>query len=627
MKSGTRLGHYEIGEPLGAGGMGEVYRARDTNLDREVAVKVLPEDFAADPERLARFEREAKLLGSLNHPNIATIHGFEESEGVRFIAMELVEGDSLAERIAATGIKVDEALEIARRIALAFEAAHQAGVIHRDLKPANVQVTSDGAVKVLDFGLAKAYETDGSGSGATQQLSESPTMMAATGTGVILGTAPYMSPEQVRGKPLDKRTDIWAFGCVLYEMLTGNRAFDGETVGDTMAAILKEEPDWALLPATTPRAVRRLLGRCLAKEPKERLHDFADARINIVNAIESPDDDLSLGQLATAATASHWRLTAPIALAALVVGALVGRMILPQSASDAESPSAHLLLELESGLYLAGGHPLEESDFGVKRPTRTALAVSPDGQQLVYSASDGQEIRLYQRALNRPRATPILGTETGTSPFFSPDGEWVGFFALSDGSVDLKKVPIAGGEPRTLLPDAGFPRGASWGADENIIFSSTSDGGRLSLYRVPASGGSKELLADPDALGERGYVQPHLLPGADTLLFTVLGGRIEDNEIVAQRLDNGERKTLVTDGFDARYVPTGHIVFARSGALMAVAFDPESLDISGDPVVAIEEVNHAIYAWNGGLRTGAAQVAISNAGALSMRRAACTRRI
>ena len=536
MESGTKLGHYEILGPLGAGGMGEVYRARDTNLDREVAIKVLPEDFASDPERLARFEREAKLLGSLNHPNIATIHGFDESDGVRFIAMELVEGDSLAERIGAAGrIPVDEALEIGRRIALAFEAAHQAGVVHRDLKPANVQVTVDGRVKVLDFGLAKVYETDGAASGATQQLSQSPTMMAATGTGMILGTAPYMSPEQVRGKPLDKRTDIWAFGCVLYEMLAGKRAFDGETVGDTMAAILKEEPEWALLPANTPRALRRLLDRCLAKAPDERLHDIADARINIVKAIESPDEDLSLGPVSAAATASHWRLTAPIALAALVVGALVGRMILPPSVSDAESPSTRLLLELETGLYLTGGHGLEESNFGVQRPSRTALAVSPDGQQLVYSATDGQERRLYHRALNRQRATPMLGTEGGTSPFFSPDGEWVGFFATADGSVDLKKVPVTGGEPRTLLPDTGRPRGASWGTDETIVFSSTSGVlERPRLFRVPASGGSKEVLADPDrASGELGYVQPHFLPGADTLLFTVVRSRIEDNQIVA----------------------------------------------------------------------------------------------
>ena len=294
---GKTLGHYEILAPLGEGGMGQVYRARDTTLDRDVAIKVLPEDFASDAGRLARFEREAKLLASLSHPNIATIFGFEESDGVRFIAMELVEGQSLAERIQASGrIEVDEALEIARRIALALEAAHEAGVIHRDLKPANVQVAPDGTVKVLDFGLAKAYEAEGSE--PSSDLSHSPTMMAATGTGVIMGTAPYMSPEQARGKLVDKRSDIWSFGCVLYEMLAGKRAFDGRTVSDTMASILKEEPDWTALPETTSAIIQLLLRQCLEKDADRRLHDIADARIGIVNTIADPERGISLCWLA-----------------------------------------------------------------------------------------------------------------------------------------------------------------------------------------------------------------------------------------------------------------------------------------------------------------------------------------
>ncbi len=320
MEPGTKLGHYEILSPLGEGGMGQVYRARDTTLDRDVAIKVLSEDFASDANRLARFEREAKLLASLNHPNIATIFGFEESDGVLFIAMELVEGDSLAERIAASGrIEIDEALEIARRIALALEAAHEAGVIHRDLKPANVQVSPDGTVKVLDFGLAKAYEVEGSD--PSSDLSHSPTMMAATGTGVIMGTAPYMSPEQARGTPVDKRSDIWAFGCVLYEMLAGKRAFGGETVSDTMAAILRAEPDWASLPGTTPRALRRLLDRCLTKEPRDRLHDIADARIEIVMAIADPDGGITVKDGSGEAMKPSWRQAIPTPVAAgLCVG-------------------------------------------------------------------------------------------------------------------------------------------------------------------------------------------------------------------------------------------------------------------------------------------------------------------
>ena len=410
MEPGTRLGHYEIVSPLGAGGMGEVYRTRDTTLDREVAIKVLPEDFASDPARLARFEREAKLLASLNHPNIATIHGFDASGGVRFIAMELVEGDSLAERIAATGrIEVDEALQIARRIALALEAAHEAGVIHRDLKPANVQVASDGkgTVKVLDFGLAKAHDMEGKPS---SESSQSPTMMAATQAGVILGTAPYMSPEQARGVAVDRRSDIWAFGCVLYEMLTGTRAFDGDTVSDTMAAVLKEEPDWKSVAGVAPRAVLRLLRRCLAKDPRQRLHRIADARIELDEAIASPEES------AESMVEGD--------LEGVVVGALGIEKASPAErvawlAGGAVAGTALIFLAL--WIVGQGEPPTSSRQLTLSFPNVAGVswpALSPSGDHVAFV---GEE-RLWVRRLDELTARELDGTDRASNPFWSPDG-------------------------------------------------------------------------------------------------------------------------------------------------------------------------------------------------------------
>ena len=370
MEIGTKLGHYEILDRLGAGGMGEVYRAKDTTLDRHVAIKVLPEDFADDAAHLARFEREAKLLASLNHPNIATIHGFDESDGVRFIAMELVEGDSLADRIQSKGrMDVDEALETARQIALALEAAHEAGVIHRDLKPANVQVAAAGAVKVLDFGLAKAHEPTGE---AAADLTMSPTVAAPTQMGVILGTAAYMSPEQARGKPLDKRTDIWSFGCVLYEMLTGRTAFVGETVTDVLAAIVKEEPDWSLVPTTTPALVSRLLQRCLRKSPADRLQHIGDARIEIVDVLNDPGGDISLHASSGEAATAAWRQVILVAGGAAAATALIVWILMREVPQPPKSP-----MRLEARLAEVGIGQ-EAEDF----------AVSPDGTHIAYIAQE-----------------------------------------------------------------------------------------------------------------------------------------------------------------------------------------------------------------------------------------------
>ncbi len=386
---GNKLGPYEITAPLGEGGMGQVYRAHDTTLDRDVAIKVLPEDFSDDANRLARFEREAKLLASLNHPNIATIFGFEESDGVRFIAMELVEGQSLAERIEASGrIEVDEALEIARRIALALEAAHEAGVIHRDLKPANVQVAPDGTVKVLDFGLAKAYEAEGSD--PSSDLSHSPTMMAATGTGVIMGTAPYMSPEQARGKPVDKRSDIWSFGCVLYEMLAGKRAFDGETVSDTMAAIIRAEPDWGAVPEATPAIVRHVMRRCLEKDPQRRLRDVGDARIELEDTQAQPPGDL-VPQAAT--KGRQIPAVVPWALAILLAVATLVLLVWQQRLTEPNVPVRRFAIELP-------WHAVPNwIDF--------ITALSPQGTHIAYNGRVHNQVDVYVRALDSLEAQPL----------------------------------------------------------------------------------------------------------------------------------------------------------------------------------------------------------------------------
>ena len=404
LSSGSRLGVYEIISPLGAGGMGEVYRARDTKLGREVAIKVLPESFVQDSERLARFEREAKLLAALNHPGIATLYGLEESNGSPFLVMELVEGETLSERIARGVIPIDEALHLFKQIADALEAAHDKGIIHRDLKPANIKITPEGNVKLLDFGLAKAFAVDESSS---DDASQSPTLTKGTALGAILGTASYMSPEQARGKTVDKRTDVWAFGCCLYEALTGRKAFEGETATDTISAVVRAEPAWDRLPANTPAAIRKLLLRSLTKERNERLADIADARLEIREALKTP-------QTATEVTASGRALLRSVGVAvaatALVVGVTVWSVMRPRP-----STPTRLVITLPDGQSL------------VERST-SPIALSPDGRRLVYAAATADGSELYLRELDSFQAAPIAGTEGGHTPFFSPDGNWIGFF-------------------------------------------------------------------------------------------------------------------------------------------------------------------------------------------------------
>ncbi len=564
MEPGTLLGHYEIMSPLGTGGMGQVYQARDTTLDRDVAIKVLAEDFADDAGRLARFEREAKLLASLNHPNIATIHGFDESDGVHFIAMELVEGQSLAERIEDSGrIEIDEALEIARRIALALEAAHEAGVIHRDLKPANVQVAPDETVKVLDFGLAKAYEADGTE--PSSDMSQSPTMMTATGTGVIMGTAPYMSPEQARGQPVDKRSDIWAFGCVLYEMLTGKRTFDGETAGDVLASIIRAEPDWTAVPKATPAIIQHVLRRCLEKNPSLRLHDIADARIEIVNTIADPDGSLTLVADSGEATRPSWRHYVPTPVAAGLGIALAAATFLAVSTSMRQVPTApEAAMRLEMRLTDDGLLPL-------------GVGLSPDGTQIAYVLGSGlAQTELYVRSFDELEGVRLV-SGSPHSPFFSPDGQWIGYFAGSE----LKKVPVTGSTPQTVVSSDVVPATGTWGADNTIIFGSIGGG----LFRVSADGGRPESLTRLDQ-GEAAHAFPQLLPDDKALLFTTVA---LDNSMATEVLDLETRtRRVVQLGGQGRYAPTRHLVYQDRGTLFAVPFDLGQLQVKGSPVPVVQ---------------------------------------
>jgi eukaryotic-like serine/threonine-protein kinase len=584
--TGRRLGVYQILDLLGAGGMGEVYRARDTRLGRDVAVKVLPRLFSADPERLTRFEREARLLASLNHPHIAAIYGVEETAGVHALVLELVEGPTLAERLQHGPLPMAEAMRIARQIADALEAAHERAVVHRDLKPQNIKVKPDGTVKVLDFGLAKAAMA------ATNDPDASPTSadpIDATRQGVILGTTRYMSPEQSRGHAVDKRTDIWAFGCVLYEMLTGRQSFAGDTISDALAAVLKQEPDWEALPGDTPPGIRSLLRRCLRKDPVDRLHDIADARIEIQEAIAEPPVVTPTGPQPRAARwtrVTPWLVAAgSVALAVLVV--LQGS----RRTGSLASSVTRLDLDLPPGVELVTVYP-------------PAVVLSPDGTRVAFVGVFRGLRQLYTRRLDQFETLPIRGTENANAVFMSPDGRALG---LITADLALKKVSLADGLVTTIEHDAEFSAGAAWGTDDRITFVRAG-----ALWQVPASGGPAKQLTTLDS-GKRELLHawPSIIAQGRILLFaSITGSSRGASHIEALSLATGQRRVIVESGTFPLYAPSGHLVFFRDGALLGAPFDVDRLEVTG-PVVRVLE-NLAV-----GTTMDAPLAALSNTGSLT----------
>jgi Tol biopolymer transport system component len=563
LAAGSRLGPYEILSPLGAGGMGEVWLARDGRLWREVAIKVLPAAFAADAERLARFRREAQVLAALNHPHIAAIHGLEESGGVEALVLELVPGETLAERLTKGPIPIEEALEIARQIADGLAAAHERGIVHRDLKPANVKITPEGKVKILDFGLAKALTGDIS----SPDVSTSPTVTAAaTQAGVVIGTASYMSPEQARGKSVDKRADVWAFGAVLYEMLTGRRAFAGETVSDTLAAVLRADIDWRALPAETPASVRRGLRLCLERDRDRRIHDITDARLEMdeTGPLETG------GAPAPASARPAWRAAVLFAAGALLAAAVTWLATRPKPPAP----------EPVRRFTLTGLHILIDG--------RQSIALSPDGRSLVYRGrgDDGFD-RLYLRSLDSTEAQPLPGTEQGALPFFSPDSEWVGFFA----GGNLRKVDLGSGSPQTLCRTGGGAAGGTWLSDGTIIFVGDPEAG---LQRVPAQGGTPEVLTKPDPkTGEGLVVTPWALPESRGVLVAMR--RANAFGIGVYSLERRELKPLPEEGFTPTYFD-GHILFQQGmgATLLAIPFDARRLEATGPPFPTVSSVGTRI---------------------------------
>ena len=593
MTPGTRIGPYEIESAIGAGGMGEVYRAKDTKLGRQVAIKSLPRGFAHDPERAARFEREAQVLAALNHAHIAAIYGLEESDGAQFLVLELVEGTTLAGLLEGTGgLGLKESLRLARQIIDALEAAHDKGIIHRDLKPANIAVTTDGQVKVLDFGLAK-YQP---GESSSLELANSPTIaFAPTQAGVILGTAAYMSPEQAKGRAADRRTDVWAFGCVLFEMLTGKRAFEGDDVSDLLAAVLRGEPDWNAFPAAVPQPIRTLIKRCLEKDRRLRIPDFSVVRFLLDEALAAP------APAATAAVAAppvaRWRAMLPWGVAAALGLTLLAMLALRFGGpSGTEAGAVSLSAELGADASMPLGMGAD-------------AVLSPDGGTLVFAAQPESEsraaIQLYVRRLNQLQATALAGTGGASSPFFSPDGQWIGFFAQGK----LKKVSVTGGAAVTLC-DAPSARGGDWGEDDTIVFqpSSLANG---PLQRVSSAGGTPQL-AVPMEQGEALQRWPQVLPGAKAVLFTSMpvgNTNFEDADVVVAPLGGGPRKVVQRGGFYGRYLASGHLAYMHQGTLFAVPFNVSRLETTGQPVPVIERM--ASNPQTGGVQFAAAAAGLA----------------
>jgi hypothetical protein len=575
LTSGEKIGVYEIIEPLGEGGMGEVYRARDGRLQRDVALKIIHADLTGtDP--LARFRREARVLGSLCHPNVANVYEFDELAEGAFIVMELVPGQTLAGRLAKGAMPIPEVRRVAGQVAAALETVHDKGIVHRDLKPANIKITDDGVVKVLDFGLAK-HAPDAPARGDLPTITSDDTR-----PGAVIGTAAYMSPEQARGWEVDKRTDVWAFGCIVYEMLTGARAFAATTHADTIAAVLEREVDFSKLPAATPPSITRLLRRCLARDPKRRLRDIGDAHLELEEAV----NERALDHAAHPNARQHtrWGKAAATFAAGLLIGAVALWLARPAPAANS---AVRFVMTLPSTAQLAG------LDF-------PSLAISPDGSHLAYVASRGSQTQLFVREMHGLESRPLPGTTNAVAPFFSPDGRWVAFFA----SGALKKVALSGGTPVTLC-EAPVGLGGSWNQDDEILFAATTGSG---ISQVSAFGGRPQRVSTLDeAKGEFSHRWPEWLPGAKTVLYTVgTVGSWNDAQIVAQSLATGQRTVVVQGGSNPRYLPSGHLLYVRNGAIMIVPFDADALAITGSATAALEGVMQS--------SDGAAQFSVSPRG-------------
>jgi serine/threonine-protein kinase len=567
---GKTLGRYEIFEPLGAGGMGEVYRARDTALKRDVAIKVLPQEFITDEESLARLEREAHLLASLNHPNIATIHSLEKAEGSCFLVLELVKGESLEQRLAKGALPVEKALDVGRQIAAALEAAHGEGVIHRDLKPANVLVTPEGRAKVLDFGIAKSMRVD-----AAVAATARATNLTVAGT--LVGTPSYMSPEQVRGEVVDKRADIWAFGCLLFETLTARSAFAKETMADTLAAIVDQDPEWSALPKEIPRQVRRLIKRCLRKDAQRRLRDVGDARIELEEALSEPLADVSVG--AHVPTASSSRLA--LGLGGVAAGLLIGLMLAFQfGAGGGLEDSARVGPPTAGEVRLADDAPIAYGVAAIGYDKRL-IDVSPQGEWLVYVGKAARGSMLYRKSLrDHEPARPLDGTEGAIYAFFSPDGETIGF--LTD--EQLKRISIGGDDLRTVT-NVRAADYAKWTEDDWIYFDQSGD----FLSRVKAS---RTADVENVPLSNAGGTVTDISTDGTMALYSVATSGISHDYSAVHLVDlaSGSDTVVLESAYGARFAPTGHLVFGRGGDLLAVRFDSETRKPLGEPMTVVRNV-------------------------------------
>jgi serine/threonine protein kinase len=579
IQPGGRLGHYEILSAIGKGGMGVVWKARDSKLHRDVAIKGLPEAFARDPDRLARLEREAKLLAALNHPNVAAIYGLEEFNGTRFLVLEFVEGETLADRLRHGPVSVAETLRLALQIAESLEAAHEKGIIHRDLKPANIKVTPQGRIKVLDFGLAKDLGSAPDGAPTESGL--------ATQAGVVMGTPSHMSPEQARGETVGRQADIWSFGVVLYDLLTGISPFGRNTTAETLAQVLGTQPDYSVLPADTPPSIQRLIRRCLEKDAKRRAQHIGDVRIEIEDALAGLTSEAVPSRDTAEAVAPKARARLPVAagvLAMLLLAGFVGWFFARRPSPETPSRPVRLSIPFMEGRSF--------SVVGARR-----LAISPDGSLVAYSSLN----RLWVRRLDQK--DPIAIGPTGTNPFFSPDGKWVGLFR----DPGLIKVPVDGGAPSMIAQTSERSGGATWQKDGTIVFATTAG-----LYQVSQNGGESRLLVQPDHnRGEKIYAWPQFMPDGQSVLFTIVPeGSVDAAQIAVLNLKTLEVRPVVKGGSSAQYVRTGHLVYAAGTTLKAIAFDPVARETRGEPVsFANIEIAPA-------LDNGAADFTVSESGTL-----------